>query len=263
MAFKFLRLPIQHFSADTGAAAGGDAGAAAGTTGTAGAGDNNAATGGDQQQGAAGDNTAGGGDKGAGSKLSAEDLQRYQESEFLKALGYDSIDDVKTALAASKTNGDTKQTGDDKKADEQQQGDKKDADPDKKAGDQAGDTKADDKTGDKKADETPPETKEPDKKPEPTVAEKEVEIAQLKAQLAATKAGVKEESLDDVLDLATALSKRGEGMEIEAAIKAIIEKYPLFAGAAAPGPGKPHFGDTGSQRQADDRDPFVRTLLGS
>lgn len=260
MAFKFLRLPIQHFSADTGA--GGTGTAAAPDPSLAGAGGTSAATGGDSTQSAAGDTTAGGGDKTTGSQLSPEDLKRYEESEFLKALGYTSIDAVKDALAAAGKPADAKDDSK-KQADDDKTGDKKDAADDKKTDGKAAETKADDKAGEKKADETPPDTKEPEKEPEPTVAEKEAEIADLKAQLAATKAGVKEDSLDDVLVLAKALSTKGEGMEIDAAIKAVIDKYPSFAGAAAPDPGKPRFGDSGSQRQADDRDPFVRTLLGT
>lgn len=260
MAVKFLRLPIQFFAADTGAA-GGDAGAAAGDTGTAGAGDNDAAAGG-TDKGATGDTTAGGGDKGTGSQLSADDLKRYHESEFLKALGVESIDAAKAALAASQQTGDTKQAGDEKKAGDDATGDKKDAaDDSKKADDQTG-TKVDDKTGDKKADETPPDTKEPDKKDEPNAEQLATENANLKAQLAAAKNNVAEESFEDVIALAENLVKKEDGLTIDAAVKKIIEKYPSFAGAAAPPPGKPRFGDTGSQRQADDRDPFVRTLLG-
>lgn len=255
---KWLRLPIQFFNADTGAAAGGTTTAAApGDTGTAAAGDQDAAGGGTTQS-AVGDTTTGGGDTKPDSTLSKEDLQRYQESDFLKALGYDSIDAAKAALKAAKELETAKPAGDKTQATDEQPGDKKDAKP--------GDDKTGEKTGDgagDKAGETKPGD-EADQKPEPTIEEKELEIADLKAQLAATKAGVKEESLDDVLDLAKALSKRGKGMEIDAAIKAVVEKYPSFAGVAeqATDTKTPRFGEIGSHRTADDSDPFVRSLLG-
>lgn len=264
MSFKPLRLNLQHFAEPGAATATATTAAAAPDTSLAGAGDHNAAAGGDTQQGAAGDTTAGGGDtnQSSGSNLSPEDLKRYEESDFLKALGITSIKEVQDALAAAKQAGETKQADDKKAPETTAAADKKDETPaEKKADDKTGEKKADETPPEKKAEETPEKAKEPEKKAEPTIEDKETEIADLKAQLAAAKNGVPEESLEDVLTLAKAAAAKGDGLEIDAAIKAIILKYPSFLGEAAPAPETPHFGSGGSTRNETKQDPFLSALL--
>lgn len=258
---------LQFFSADTGGGAAATSTAGAGTEAPpiAGAGDTSAATG-ENAQGATGDTTAGGGEPATGAGLTEADIRRYYESDFLKGLGVDSIEAVKQALeakgitpaAADATTATT--TAGNAANDSTQAKDK--------AGDQ-GEPEGDKKEPEKKDEaKQPPAEEQPppeEKKPEDVLLEKDSEIETLKAQLAAAKHDVDEEKFDDVLTLASALSKKGEGLEIGEAIKAIVEKYPAFtkSAAAAPAAERPRFGEVGSQRKADDTDPFVRGLFGN
>ena len=82
----------------------------------------------------------------------------------------------------------------------------------------------------------------------------------LQAQLAAFKAGVQEDSFEDVMVLAKA--KANDKVTIDEAIKQVVEKYPHFANKAQEETPKPKFAQPNSQRQADDKDPIAMALLG-
>lgn len=83
------------------------------------------------------------------------------------------------------------------------------------------------------------------------------ENANLKAQLAAVKQGVKAESVEDVIALAERLVN--DETTIDDAIKQVIEKYPQFAQDEEEQ--KPKF-TTGQHTKADNGDSFVKALLG-
>lgn len=86
------------------------------------------------------------------------------------------------------------------------------------------------------------------------------ENANLKAQLAAVKQGVKADSLEDVIALAERLVN--DETTIDDAIKQVIEKYPHFAENVNEGEEqKPRF-TTGQHNKADNGDSFVKALLG-
>src|SRR5690606_35996739 len=86
------------------------------------------------------------------------------------------------------------------------------------------------------------------------------ENANLKAQLAAVKQGVKAESVEDVIALAERLVN--DETTIDDAIKQVIEKYPHFAESVNEAEEqKPRF-TTGQHTKADNGDSFVKTLLG-
>ena len=87
------------------------------------------------------------------------------------------------------------------------------------------------------------------------------ENANLKAQLAALKQGVKADSLEDVVALAERLVN--DETTIDDAIKQVIEKYPHFAEKAneEEQEQKPKF-TTGQHTKTDNSDSFVKTLLG-
>ena len=86
------------------------------------------------------------------------------------------------------------------------------------------------------------------------------ENANLKAQLAAIKQGVKAESVEDVIALAERLVN--DETTIDDAIKQVIEKYPYFAESVnEEEEQKPRF-TTGQHNKADNGDSFVKTLLG-
>jgi len=78
------------------------------------------------------------------------------------------------------------------------------------------------------------------------------ENATLKAQISATRAGVKADSLSDVVTLAKTMLS--DEVDMDAAIKAVVEKYPHFAQAAEPSPDpnappKPKFSNGQHQTQ--------------
>lgn len=86
------------------------------------------------------------------------------------------------------------------------------------------------------------------------------ENANLKAQLAAIKQGVKAESVEDVIALAERLVN--DETTIDDAIKQVIEKYPYFAESVnEEEEQKPRF-TTGQHNKADNGDSFVKALLG-
>ena len=87
------------------------------------------------------------------------------------------------------------------------------------------------------------------------------ENANLKAQLAALKQGVKADSLEDVVALAERLVN--DETTIDDAIKQVIEKYPHFAEKVSEEEQeqKPKF-TTGQHTKADSGDSFVKALLG-
>lgn len=86
------------------------------------------------------------------------------------------------------------------------------------------------------------------------------ENANLKAQLAAVKQGVKAESVEDVIALAERLVN--DETTIDDAIKQVIEKYPHFAESVnEEEEQKPRF-TTGQHNKADNGDSFVKALLG-
>jgi len=87
------------------------------------------------------------------------------------------------------------------------------------------------------------------------------ENANLKAQLAAVKQGVKAESVEDVIALAERLVN--DETTIDDAIKQVIEKYPHFAESVSEEEQeqKPKF-TTGQHTKADNGDSFVKALLG-
>ena len=87
------------------------------------------------------------------------------------------------------------------------------------------------------------------------------ENANLKAQLAALKQGVKADSLEDVVALAERLVN--DETTIDDAIKQVIEKYPHFAENAREEEQeqKPKF-TTGQHSKGDSGDSFVKALLG-
>src|SRR5690606_36846290 len=86
------------------------------------------------------------------------------------------------------------------------------------------------------------------------------ENANLKAQLAALKQGVKADSLEDVIALAERLVN--DETTIDDAIKQVIEKYPHFAESVSEEEEqKPKF-TTGQHTKADNGDSFVKALLG-
>ena len=86
------------------------------------------------------------------------------------------------------------------------------------------------------------------------------ENANLKAQLAAVKQGVKAESVEDVIALAERLVN--DETTIDDAIKQVIEKYPHFAESVSEEEEqKPKF-TTGQHTKADNGDSFVKALLG-
>src|SRR5690606_21548838 len=87
------------------------------------------------------------------------------------------------------------------------------------------------------------------------------ENANLKAQLAAVKQGVKADSLEDVIALAERLVN--DETTIDDAIKQVIEKYPHFAENASEGEQeqKPKF-TTGQHSKENSGDSFVKALLG-
>src|SRR5690554_4972999 len=87
------------------------------------------------------------------------------------------------------------------------------------------------------------------------------ENANLKAQLAALKQGVKADSLEDVIALAERLVN--DETTIDDAIKQVIEKYPNFAENVSEEEQeqKPKF-TTGQHSKGDSGDSFVKALLG-
>src|SRR5690554_2644915 len=87
------------------------------------------------------------------------------------------------------------------------------------------------------------------------------ENANLKAQLAAVKQGVKADSVEDVIALAERLVN--DETTIDNAIKQVIEKYPHFAENVSEEEQeqKPKF-TTGQHTKADNGDSFVKALLG-
>lgn len=87
------------------------------------------------------------------------------------------------------------------------------------------------------------------------------ENANLKAQLAALKQGVKADSLEDVIALAERLVN--DETTIDDAIKQVIEKYPHFAESASEEEQeqKPKF-TTGQHSKENSGDSFVKALLG-
>ena len=87
------------------------------------------------------------------------------------------------------------------------------------------------------------------------------ENANLKAQLAAVKQGVKSDSLEDVIALAERLVN--DETTIDDAIKQVIEKYPHFAENASEEEQeqKPKF-TTGQHSKENSGDSFVKALLG-
>lgn len=80
----------------------------------------------------------------------------------------------------------------------------------------------------------------------------------LKAQLSALKAGVNPESVGDVVVLAKTLVS--DEVDMEQAIKLVIEKYPHFAQEPQEEQ-KPTF-TTGQHTKESDLDAFAKTLLG-
>src|SRR5690554_4838837 len=86
------------------------------------------------------------------------------------------------------------------------------------------------------------------------------ENEQLKAKLTAVQAGVRPDSIDDVVVLAK--NYLGDGVDLNAAIKKVLEKYPHFAAAQQQQPEdkKPKF-TIGDHKKADGLDPFVAALL--
>ena len=87
------------------------------------------------------------------------------------------------------------------------------------------------------------------------------ENANLKAQLAAVKQGVKAESVEDVIALAERLVN--DETTIDDAIKQVIEKYPYFAENVSEEEQeqKPKF-TRGRHSKEDSGDSFVKALLG-
>lgn len=80
----------------------------------------------------------------------------------------------------------------------------------------------------------------------------------LKAQLSAVRAGVKDESIEDVVALAE--RQVNEDTSMEEAIKQVVEKYPSFKNSDD-GEGKPSF-TTGQHQKQGSGDAFAKTLLG-
>src|SRR5690554_3519557 len=83
------------------------------------------------------------------------------------------------------------------------------------------------------------------------------ENASLKAQIAAMKAGVKADSVEDVVVLAKTLVD--DETDMDSAIKKVIEKYPHFAEEKQEQ--KPSF-TTGQHTKEGNMDAFAKTLLG-
>jgi len=83
------------------------------------------------------------------------------------------------------------------------------------------------------------------------------ENASLKAQIAAMKAGVKADSVEDVVVLAKTLVD--DETDMDSAIKKVIEKYPHFAEEKQEQ--KPSF-TTGQHTKEGNLDAFAKTLLG-
>lgn len=89
------------------------------------------------------------------------------------------------------------------------------------------------------------------KKAEQQVTEFQTENAKLKAQIAALKAGVKSDSLEDVIVLANNLVD--EDTSIDEAIQRVLKKYPQFKQTTEPAEGegekKPKFSSGNHQKQ--------------
>lgn len=89
------------------------------------------------------------------------------------------------------------------------------------------------------------------KKAEQQLAEFQTENAKLKAQIAALKAGVKSDSLEDVIVLANNLVD--EDTSIDEAIQKVLTKYPQFKQTTEPAEGegekKPKFSSGNHQKQ--------------
>lgn len=86
------------------------------------------------------------------------------------------------------------------------------------------------------------------------------ENASLKAQISAMKAGVKANSVEDVVVLAKNLVN--DDVDMDTAIKQIVEKYPHFAqGEQQQEEPKPSF-TLGQHQKQGTMDAFAKTLLG-
>lgn len=120
----------------------------------------------------------------------------------------------------------------------------------------------------------PPKLKEPEPKPEAKpepetkpaeeppkegkTAEKPPEVALLEGKVYALSAGVKPETVDDVLTLAKADVK--EGVTLEQAIDGVLKRYPIFNGAAPPSITSSV--STGNDEAKASDDEFVKKIMG-
>nr|WGD71086.1 hypothetical protein P5645_18935 [Bacillus subtilis] len=89
--------------------------------------------------------------------------------------------------------------------------------------------------------------------------EKDEELFKANAKLSAFKAGVNEESLDDVLLLAKA--QMNDDVDIETAIKKVVEKYPQFTNSEVTTQvDKPRFSQGQDQSKGGKMDAFLTGL---
>lgn len=84
------------------------------------------------------------------------------------------------------------------------------------------------------------------------------ENASLKAQISAMKAGVKPDSVEDVVVLAKNLVN--DDVDMDAAIKLVVEKYPQFSHQEQENEPKPQFTTGQHQSGGSKNDPFAAKL---
>lgn len=95
---------------------------------------------------------------------------------------------------------------------------------------------------------------------ESQLGEKDSKLTDLQAENAAIKAGITDDkNLEAVITLAK--TKVSEEVDINAAIKQVVEDYPQFAGQAQQEEQKPSF-TTGTHTKQSSNDAFAKALLG-
>lgn len=95
---------------------------------------------------------------------------------------------------------------------------------------------------------------------ESQLSEKDSTLSDLQAENAAIKAGITDEkNLEAVITLAK--TKVSEDVDINAAIKQVVEDYPQFAGQKQQEEQKPSF-TTGTHNKQSSSDAFAKALLG-
>ncbi len=217
--FDLLNVNLQFFAADGGAGAGASGGTGEGGEGNQGSGTNPGGQGTNEGNGGTGDGTPPEGDK----TFTQEDVNNIAAKEARKAkeqfLKELGIEDFENAKEGMK------------KFQEWQDAQKTDAE--------------------KQAEKLT--------NLEKTHAETQAENETLKAQISAVKAGVKTDSVEDVVTLAKNLV--GDNVDMDAAIKQVMEKYPHFA-AEEQTEGQPPKFSTGTHSKKTGEDSFANILLG-